>query len=530
VAAPVRNAETLVVRARIPGDFAAVPPRRDRFEREANAVAERLAAVEAPVEAAAPGPARPLPPALRAGFERQLPYDLSSVRLHTDGAGHETARRLGARAVTVGRDVSFARGAYDPGSRAGRRLLAHEVVHTAQQGALPARAGAGPAVSRSPAGVAQRTPGVDADDSWRELIVGVTVVPEEKGRRDRGEEASKRFRMLPAGVRLINSLWRLARGKSKLRFRIGVWFVDQLPKAVQGIADAAGWFHPEDSNADRYDVYVKNVHPYTGGGVTIAAFTDPESNMAETLHHELLHVEFVRAGLGIRWPTGHGPDPAKQTEPLFAERTQAFANELSELEKKIHSEAKEREQQAEAHRLEQERLREEAEAKRRPAAAEPKREAGPSFVGGQVLAEGGVVGLGGTRGTAIVGADLILGRIASFHLGARGVLLSPKHVLAGGTVGFRLSQTGESRLGEQVENPLFFDLEAGVLAELRPEDADRLTKHVALLGSAGVGQEFGTSGTRIFWKVSGYVIISDRKQPEGGAVGGGATAGVGVRF
>jgi hypothetical protein len=525
-----------VVRITLSGDFGRVPPHRDRFEQEADAVADRLAAVDV-----SPGPTGDgrLPPGVRGAFERELPYDLSSIRLHTDAGGDQVAHGLGATAVTLGRDVSFAAGAYDPHSRAGRRLLAHEVVHSAQQGAVPRLPGPGPSVSRSPAAVPQRTAGIDADDSWRELISGVTVAPAEKGRQTRGEEASRRFRLLREGARLINSLWKLAKGRAQaLRFRVQVWFTDNLPKEAESTGTATGYFRPDESDARQYEVFVRNISPPSPGTISLGGTTssgipfshvDAESEMAETLHHELLHVEFVRAGLSDIYPTGHGSDPAKQTDPLFLKRETSFINELDALEAKIHREAKERQEQEEGRRLEEQRKKEAAAAAREPAPAKP--EGGPSFVGAQAFAEGGAVGLGGPRGTAIVGADVILGQIYALHLGARGVYLSPDRLLAGGTVGLRVTQTGDTKPGDRVENPLFFDLEAGVLKELNPSDASRLTNNVALLGSASVGQEYGTSGTRFFWKLGGYVIISDRQQPSGAAtVGGGATAGVGFRF
>lgn len=86
---------------------------------------------------------RPLPAALRGYFEPRLGHDLSGVRLHTGGDAAETARSVGARAFTVGRDVAFGSGEYQPDSHQGRRLLAHELVHTLQQGA------AGPRIQRT---------------------------------------------------------------------------------------------------------------------------------------------------------------------------------------------------------------------------------------------------------------------------------------------------------------------------------------------------------------------------------------------
>jgi|CXWL01.1.fsa_nt_gi hypothetical protein len=66
--------------------------------------------------------------------------DLSAVRLHTGPNAQEAARSVSARAFTVGRDIAFEAGEYQMGSAEGRRLLAHELTHTVQQGANAADA------------------------------------------------------------------------------------------------------------------------------------------------------------------------------------------------------------------------------------------------------------------------------------------------------------------------------------------------------------------------------------------------------
>lgn len=58
--------------------------------------------------------------------------DLRAVRIHTGARAAEAARAVNARAYTVGRDVVFGDGEYQPRSSAGRRLLAHELAHVLQ--------------------------------------------------------------------------------------------------------------------------------------------------------------------------------------------------------------------------------------------------------------------------------------------------------------------------------------------------------------------------------------------------------------
>jgi outer membrane protein OmpA-like peptidoglycan-associated protein len=77
-------------------------------------------------------PGRPLPASDRAFFEPRLGVDLSSVRIHDDSRAADSARSIGAHAYTLGSHVAFA-GPMDASSDSGRRLLAHELAHVAQQ-------------------------------------------------------------------------------------------------------------------------------------------------------------------------------------------------------------------------------------------------------------------------------------------------------------------------------------------------------------------------------------------------------------
>jgi hypothetical protein len=66
-------------------------------------------------------------------MESRFGHDFGSVRIYTDGRATDSARRLNARAYTVGHSVVFASGEYAPGTRAGTHLLAHELAHVIQQ-------------------------------------------------------------------------------------------------------------------------------------------------------------------------------------------------------------------------------------------------------------------------------------------------------------------------------------------------------------------------------------------------------------
>lgn len=82
------------------------------------------------------GSGSPLPPSLRKGFEAKFGADFGGVRVHTGGEAADLNQRVQARAFTVGSDIHFGAGQYDPHSTAGQSLLAHELTHTIQQGAV----------------------------------------------------------------------------------------------------------------------------------------------------------------------------------------------------------------------------------------------------------------------------------------------------------------------------------------------------------------------------------------------------------
>jgi len=69
----------------------------------------------------------------RAYFEPRYGHDFSRVRVHADRQASEAARAVDAAAYTVGSQIVFAEGRYQPRTAAGRRLLAHELAHVAQQ-------------------------------------------------------------------------------------------------------------------------------------------------------------------------------------------------------------------------------------------------------------------------------------------------------------------------------------------------------------------------------------------------------------
>ena len=61
-------------------------------------------------------------------------HDFSAVRVHTDSSAAVLSDQLNARAFTVGSDIAFSAGEYQPGTLIGDALIAHELAHVVQQG------------------------------------------------------------------------------------------------------------------------------------------------------------------------------------------------------------------------------------------------------------------------------------------------------------------------------------------------------------------------------------------------------------
>ena len=85
------------------------------------------------VQNALVGPGDPLEPELCREMEHRFGHDFSQVRVHLGATAEQSARDVNARAYTVGNKMVFGAGEFNPGTREGRRLLAHELTHVVQQ-------------------------------------------------------------------------------------------------------------------------------------------------------------------------------------------------------------------------------------------------------------------------------------------------------------------------------------------------------------------------------------------------------------
>ncbi len=79
------------------------------------------------------GGGQPLDAGLQRSMGQAMGADFSGVRVHTDAQSDQLNQSIQAKAFTTGQDVFFRQGEYNPASRGGQELIAHELTHVVQQ-------------------------------------------------------------------------------------------------------------------------------------------------------------------------------------------------------------------------------------------------------------------------------------------------------------------------------------------------------------------------------------------------------------
>jgi len=79
------------------------------------------------------GSGSPLPDSIQKDVSRKFGRSFTDVRLHTDDKADKLSRTISARAFTIGSDIFFKNGVFEPGSSQGRETLIHELTHVVQQ-------------------------------------------------------------------------------------------------------------------------------------------------------------------------------------------------------------------------------------------------------------------------------------------------------------------------------------------------------------------------------------------------------------
>lgn len=147
---------------------------------------------------------QPLDAQARAFMEPRFGHDFSRVRIHIGAPAAEAARAVNAVAFTMGDDVVFAAGQYDPGTRVGKSLLAHELTHVVQQDDRSSTAGE---IQRADGDESEREKGVmdqpEVPFDWMVLPfpMGVPQVEPAEGELLPPEEIERRRKLVEASAK-----------------------------------------------------------------------------------------------------------------------------------------------------------------------------------------------------------------------------------------------------------------------------------------------------------------------------------------
>jgi hypothetical protein len=79
------------------------------------------------------GKGQVLEPNLQKKMGQTMGAEFSGVRIHTDTKADQLSKAIQAKAFTTGEDIFFQREAYNPSSKGGQELIAHELTHVMQQ-------------------------------------------------------------------------------------------------------------------------------------------------------------------------------------------------------------------------------------------------------------------------------------------------------------------------------------------------------------------------------------------------------------
>lgn len=79
------------------------------------------------------GKGNPLSASASDFFSSRMGQDFSDVAIHTGAEAAESAKSINAKAYTVGNNIVFNQGQYQPDTHEGKKLLAHELAHVVQQ-------------------------------------------------------------------------------------------------------------------------------------------------------------------------------------------------------------------------------------------------------------------------------------------------------------------------------------------------------------------------------------------------------------
>lgn len=246
------------------------------------------------------GAGQPLDSQARTRMESHLGHDFSRVRVHTDARAEESARAVNASAYTVGQQVVFASGKYQPQTSEGQRLLAHELTHVVQQsvGNLPGAQSAGDA-SESEADRNAESIGVTHGDGVHHSVRAGAIQRQPEAR---DEETEKILRAAGRAAREPDDQTGMLIRGSEITYRLISRYLPAYSDKLSGVG---------------YDQRVKGVKAEKDGkdsiSVTVGRDFILDTNVL-TLRMHVAAVEQALRGSGVAPTVAEAAQPAAGVE------------------------------------------------------------------------------------------------------------------------------------------------------------------------------------------------------------------------
>ncbi len=136
---PSVNPNPIVVQPMLQREMSSFPEEEEALQAKGDGVAEVMPSLEERITTKA-GTGQPLPESVQRQMEDSFNASFDGVRIHTDTEAAQLNRSLHAEAFTYGNDIYFGANRFDPSSKGGTELLAHELTHTLQQSGIQRRA------------------------------------------------------------------------------------------------------------------------------------------------------------------------------------------------------------------------------------------------------------------------------------------------------------------------------------------------------------------------------------------------------
>jgi hypothetical protein len=315
-----------------------------------------------------------LPDSTQWMMRERLGHDFAGVRIHSDAQAGAAATAIGAAAFTVGQDIAFAPGRYQPTTPDGQRLLAHELAHVAQgaAGASPgapahaelgreddpeersadaaarlvgwgvrlppgALASAQPRIRRAPEtwyrgeaiGVPPAKPGAWLHDLGEGLYLTDSAEVAERYALLRGKENNAAPRVLSVSVERselgrVLDLNKDARWQKLIKQRIGNMTFEDTLKISENYARAfEGFLQHEGIERGQYDAVIGR--EYVRGGNQLCVWNDDVAKQIRVRANPVTPAAEIGArtttAKGAASESGHAPPETKPAAPAGPEPT-----------------------------------------------------------------------------------------------------------------------------------------------------------------------------------------------------------------